>query len=132
MLQIPNNVSPKDIESDFQKNWDLYWHSSNICIRKKAWERMWWNVIIANSNIAKSIYKKRSVIVPEEKLEEIIIDSSAYVMKFVEKGVRPTKLSSYNFLRVLKFINDPKEIERTEHEVLASDWIESLGEENGE
>lgn len=77
---------------------------------KDAYETIWFSIQFACGNIAKSIYTKRNVIVPDEDLEEIILDSTMYVMKFINKGVRPDKLSSYCYLRVIKFIDEPKKV----------------------
>lgn len=77
---------------------------------KASYDKMWFSVQFACGNIAKSIYTKRNVIVPDEDLEEIILDSTMYIMKFINKGVRPNKLSSYCYLRVRRFIDEPKKV----------------------
>ena len=77
---------------------------------KDAYETIWFSIQFACSNIAKSIYTKRNITVPDEDLEEIILDSTMYVMKFINKGVRPDKLSSYCYLRVRRFIDEPKKV----------------------
>ena len=77
---------------------------------KASYDKMWFSVQFACENIAKSIYTKRNIIVPDEDLEEIILDSTMYVMKFINKGVRPDKLSSYCYLRVRRFIDEPKKV----------------------
>lgn len=77
---------------------------------KDAYDMIWFSIQFACGNIAKSIYTKRNIIVPEEDLEEIILDSTMYVMKFINKGVRPDKLSSYCYLRVRRFIDEPKKV----------------------
>ena len=77
---------------------------------KDAYDIIWFSIQFACSNIAKSIYTKRNVTVPDEDLEEIILDSTMYVMKFINKGVRPDKLSSYCYLRVRRFIDEPKKV----------------------
>lgn len=80
-------------------------------------DEMWMAVFYACSNIAKSIYRRRNVIIPDDELYEKIVDSTAYCMKFIlNRGVRPEKLSSYCYLRVLRFVNDKKEIERNQNE----------------
>ena len=99
-------IDKKENESNFQKAYD-----------EKDTEKMWMSVFYACSNICKSIYRRRNVIIPDDELYEKIIDSTAYVMKFVlNRGVRPEKLSSYCYLRCLRFINDKKEIERNKNE----------------
>lgn len=82
---------------------------------KDAYDIIWFSIQFACENIAKSIYTKRNVIISDEDLEEIILDSTMYVMKFINKGVRPDKLSSYCYLRVRKFIDEPKKIWEDQH-----------------
>lgn len=77
---------------------------------KDSYETIWFSIQFACGNIAKAIYTKRNVIVPDEDLEDIILDSTMYVMKFINKGVRPDKLSSYCYLRVRRFIDEPKKV----------------------
>ena len=77
---------------------------------KASYDKMWFSIQFACGNIAKSIYTKRNVIISDEDLEEIILDSTMYVMKFINKGVRPDKLSSYCYLRVRRFIDEPKKV----------------------
>ena len=38
-----------------------------------------------------------------------------YVMKFINKGVHPDKLSSYCYLRVRRFIDGPKKVWEDQH-----------------
>lgn len=93
-------VDKKQNEKDFQKAWEDH----NV-------DKMWWCVYNTCLNIAKSIYKSRGVIVPNEVLLEKAVDGASYCLKFIlEKNVRPEKLSSYCYLRVLRFIQDPKEV----------------------
>lgn len=77
---------------------------------KASYDKMWFSIQFACGNIAKSIYTKRNIIVPDEELEEVILDSTMYVMKFINKGVHPDKLSSYCYLRVRRFIDEPKKV----------------------
>ena len=77
---------------------------------KASYDKMWFSIQFACGNIAKSIYTKRNIIVPDEDLEEIILDSTMYVMKFINNGVHPNKLSSYCYLRVLRTIQAPKKV----------------------
>lgn len=93
-------VDKKQNEKDFQKAWEEH----NV-------DKMWWCVYNTCLNIAKSIYKSRGVIVPNEVLLEKAVDGTSYCLKFIlEKNVRPEKLSSYCYFRVLKFIQDPKDV----------------------
>lgn len=82
---------------------------------KDAYDIIWFSIQFACENIAKSIYTKRNVIISDEDLEEIILDSTMYIMKFINKGIRPDKLSSYCYLRVLRFINEPKKVWYDQH-----------------
>ena len=93
-------------EANFQEAYDC-WNKNKD---KASYDKMWFSIQFACGNIAKSIYTKRNIIVPDEDLEEIILDSTMYVMKFINKGVRPDKLSSYCYLRVIKFIDEPKKV----------------------
>ena len=93
-------------EARFQEAYDC-WNKNKD---KASYDKMWFSVQFACGNIAKSIYTKRNIIVPDEDLEEIILDSTMYVMKFINKGVHPNKLSSYCYLRVLRTIQAPKKV----------------------
>lgn len=110
LQDLSSNINIKENEKKFQESFDSYWNSTDPVIRKKSWEAMWWCVFYTCSNIAKSIYKRRGVTVSDERLEEVIVDGTAYCLKFIGKGVRPSKLSSYCFLRVRRFIDDPKTV----------------------
>lgn len=99
-------VDKQQNEKDFQKAWEEH----NV-------DKMWWCVYNTCLNIAKSIYRSRGVIVPNEKLLDITTDATYYCMEFIlgknkkhPEGVHPKKLSSYCYFRVLKFIQDPKEV----------------------
>lgn len=104
MTSEQNEARFQDAYNDWSTNKD-----------KASYDKMWFSVQFACGNIAKSIYTKRNIIVPDEDLEEIILDSTMYVMKFINKGVRPDKLSSYCYLRVLRFINEPKKVWEDQH-----------------
>lgn len=93
-------------EARFQEAYDC-WNKNKD---KASYDIIWFSVQFACGNIAKSIYTKRNVIISDEELEEIILDSTMYVMKFINKGVHPYKLSSYCYLRVLRTIQAPKKI----------------------
>ena len=98
-------------EANFQEAYNDW----NINKDKASYDKMWLSVQFACGNIAKSIYTKRNIIIPDEDLEEIILDSTMYVMKFINKGVRPNKLSSYCYLRVRRFIDEPKKVWEDQH-----------------
>lgn len=96
----------KENEASFQSNYDLWQKTQN----KRNWDEMWMAVYITCLNICKKIYKSRKVIIEDEELVAKATDSAAYVMKFINKGVRPEKLSSYCYLRCLRFIQNPKDM----------------------
>lgn len=110
---LSNNyiMTSEQNEANFQEAYNDW----NINKDKASYDKMWFSVQFACGNIAKSIYTKRNIIIPDEDLEEIILDSTMYVMKFINKGVRPDKLSSYCYLRVLRFINEPKKVWEDQH-----------------
>lgn len=93
-------------ETSFQSNYDLWQQTQN----KRNWDNMWMAVYITCLNICKKIYKSRKIIIENEELVAKATDSAAYVMKFINKGVRPEKLSSYCYLRCLRFIQNPKDM----------------------
>lgn len=93
-------------EARFQEAYDC-WNKNKD---KASYDIIWFSIQFACENIAKSIYTKRNVIISDEELEEIILDSTMYVMKFINKGVHPYKLSSYCYLRVLRTIQAPKKV----------------------
>ena len=69
-------------------------------------EGMWSSVFITCQNICKSILSKRGVIVSEDELYDLTMDSTMMVMRnILERGVKPEKLSSYCYLRVLAYVN---------------------------
>lgn len=104
MTSEENEANFQSAYNDWSKNKD-----------KASYDKMWFSVQFACGNIAKAIYTRRNVIIPNEDLEEIILDSTMYVMKFINKGVRPDKLSSYCYLRVLRFIDSPKKVWEDQH-----------------
>lgn len=80
-------------------------------------DQMWFCVWKTCHNIAKSIYKQRNIIVTDNKLLDITTDACCYCMSFIlgynkkyPNGIRPNKLSSYCYFRVLKMIQDPKDV----------------------
>ena len=114
-----NNLSNKYImtseqnEIRFQTAYDEWNRAKENCdteCARDAYDTIWFSIQFACGNIAKSIYTKRNIIVSNEDLEEVILDSTIYVMKFINKGIRPYKLSSYCYLRVRRFIDNPKKI----------------------
>lgn len=99
-------MDTKENEASFQSNYDLWKETQN----KHYWNEIWMSVYIACLNICKKIYKSRHVIIEDEELVAKATDSAAYVMKFINKGVRPEKLSSYCYFRCLRSIQSPKDV----------------------
>jgi len=100
-------------EARFQEAYDDWARSKenkDVDMLKNSYDTIWLSVQFACENIAKAIYTKRNVIVSNDELSGIVIDSTIYVMKFINKGVRPNKLSSYCYLRVRRFIDEPKKV----------------------
>lgn len=100
-------------EARFQEAYDDWARSKenkDVDMIKNSYDTIWLSVQFACENIAKAIYTKRNVIVSNDELSGIVIDSTIYVMKFINKGVRPNKLSSYCYLRVRRFIDEPKKV----------------------
>ena len=105
-------------EARFQNaydSWSLAKENNDQKGIKDAYDIIWFSIQFACENIAKSIYTKRNVIISDEDLEEIILDSTMYVMKFINKGIRPDKLSSYCYLRVRRFVDEPKKVWYDQH-----------------
>ena len=105
-------------EARFQEDydsWSLAKENNDQKGIKDAYDIIWFSIQFACENIAKSIYTKRNVIISDEDLEEIILDSTMYVMRFINKGVRPDKLSSYCYLRVRRFVDEPKKVWYDQH-----------------
>lgn len=105
--ELVNSCPDKEqVEEDFQ-----------TAFSNKDVEKMWLCVWKVCHNLAKSIYVNRQVTIADEKLLDVTTDAAAYCMSFIlgknkkhPEGVHPEKLSSYCYLRVLKFIQDPKEV----------------------
>ena len=111
-------MTVEENENRFQEaynDWNRSIANKDPDMAKDAYETIWFSVQFACENIAKSIYSKRNVIVPEDELNEVILDSTMYIMKFINRGVRPDKLSSYGYLRVRRFIDDPKKVWQDQH-----------------
>ena len=114
---LSNNIDIKQNEALFQYYWDQYWHTSTKAKQDNAWKRMWECVFAACCNITKHIYTQRSVIIEDDILFDKITDATFYVMKFIKKGVRPEKLSSYCYLRCRRYIDSVKEIQISKNEM---------------
>lgn len=111
-----NLINIEQNEVDFQKAWDNYWHTDttkhDANYYKKQMDIMWLCVWNTCSNLCKSIYKKRGVIVSD--LDEVITDATEYSMRFItgknrlKRFYRPRLLSSFCFLRCRYIIDSPK------------------------
>lgn len=126
-----NNIDINANEAAFQEALANFVKTND----KRYWNEMWFCMQKACANITKFIYKSRDVIVPDEVLEDVITDATAYCMKMIkQKGYRPTKLSSYVYLRCVCFINDKKDMAYNEHivDMSAEDFLlykDKIGEE---
>lgn len=97
----------KENEEQFQKSYNEWKKTNSEC----AWKSMYLSVYIACLNICKKIYTTRKIIIEDEELVSKAVDSANYTMRFIkEKNVHPEKLSSYCYLRCLKYIQMPKEV----------------------
>lgn len=93
-------------EKDFQNAYENYWHgSSNPKLQKQNWDKMFLAVLFACTNITKRICCQRKIILQD--LDEVSLDAAMYCMKFIGRGVRPRKLSSYCYLRVRYILDMP-------------------------
>lgn len=116
LLPKTSNVDIVQTEKDFQIALDLYWHTDitkhSEQFYKQQIEKMWWCVYYTCANICKKIYKERHVIVQD--LDEVIMDSTEYTMRFIIGKNRlgrvylPHSLKSFCFLRCRHIIDDPK------------------------
>lgn len=114
--KLDNIVHIDDNEQLFQESWDRYWHTDikkhDEKYYKQQIDNMWLCVWKACSNICRSIYRQRNVIVDD--LEDVIMEATEYSMTFIlgknrlHKLHRPQKLSSYCFLRCRYVIDAPK------------------------
>lgn len=106
-----NDIDINQNELDFQTAFDKYWHTETTPQgQKRQWDIMWMCVYYACLNLCKKIYKNRNIIVENEKLYDNVNDSTAYIMTFIKKGVRPQKLSSYCYLRCIRYIDNPRTV----------------------
>lgn len=93
-------------EKDFQDAYENYWHgSSNPKLQKQNWDKMFLAVLLACTNITKRICCQRKIILQD--LDEVSLDAAMYCMKFIGRGIRPRKLSSYCYLRVRYILDMP-------------------------
>lgn len=106
-----NDIDIQKNELDFQNAFDMYWHTETTPQgQKRQWDIMWMCVYYTCLNLCKKIYSSRNIIVENERLYDNAVDSATYIMKFIKKGVRPEKLSSYCYLRCRRYIDDPKQV----------------------
>lgn len=104
--ELYSEVDKKENEKNFQKLLLEYSNNSS----DEIWKKMYLCVYYACLNICKSIFQKRNVIIDNEDMIGFATDSSTYCMKFIKKGVKPRKLSSYCYLRCRYFIDHPKRV----------------------
>lgn len=118
-----NLINIDENEKQFQDAWDNYWHTDitkhNDAFYKACMDTMWMCVYYTCTNLCKKIYRDRSVIVPD--LDEVILDSTEYSMRFItgnnkgHKSYRPEKLKAFCYFRCRHIIDDPKRIWRDKH-----------------
>lgn len=118
-----NLINIDDNEKQFQNAWDNYWHTDvtkhDEAFYKNCMDTIWLCVYYTCTNLCKKIYKDRAVIVSD--LDEVIMDSTEYTMRFLtgqnrgRKLYKPISLKSFCFLRCRHVIDDPKRIWRDQH-----------------
>ena len=116
LLPKTSNINITQVEKDFQTALDNYWHTDitkhSERFYKQQIEKMWWCVYYTCANLCKKIYKERQVIVQD--LDEVIMDSTEYTMRFILGKNRlgriylPHSLKSFCFLRCRHVIDDVK------------------------
>lgn len=89
-------------EKEFQDAYDKWSETKE----KKYWDIMFMRVIDCCHNIAAK--KLVGVNIDPDEFENRYMDAAMYVMESILKGVHPSKLSSYCYLRVYKYLYDPK------------------------
>lgn len=116
-------INIEENEGTFQKAWDSYWHTDTSrhteAFYKECMDTMWMCVFYTCTNLCKKIYKDRCVIVDD--LDEVILDSTEYTMRFLtgknrgRKLYKPESLKSFCFLRCRHVIDDPKRVWRDQN-----------------
>ena len=109
MITETSNYSKEENKKIAAENEQLFqdafisWNNCSDDISKKMyWDKMFYSVLFACQNITKGILAKRNV--KREDSEDKALDAACYCMKFIAKGVHPDKLSSYCYLRCVKFL----------------------------
>lgn len=97
------------------------WLSNN---NAESWNTMWICVLDCCTNICKS--KAKNKYIPE--LDQKALDATIYIMDFIRRGARPEKLSSYCYLRCVKYLLDPKTQFWERNIVLADDLEHNEGD----
>lgn len=115
MRTSSNLINIEENESNFQNAWDNYWHTDTSkhsdVFYKQQMDTMWFCVYKACNNMCRKIYKDRGVIVDD--LDEVILDSAEYTMRFLtgknrlKKMYRPENLGRFCFLRCRHVIDNP-------------------------
>lgn len=99
MQLLDSYIDKEENEKNFQK-----------ALEENDVDKMWECVFIACYNIAKSIYAARGFVAQEDDLHDVSMEATTMVMRnILERGVKPDKLSSYCYLRVLCFVNGYKQ-----------------------
>ena len=113
---VPSDLDLQENERIFAKAIDNYWHTDTTKhseqFYKEQLETMWWCVYKACTCVCKSIYKSRGTIVDD--LDEVIMDSTEYTMRFLTGKNRlgriyiPRNLGTFVFTRCRHIIDDLK------------------------
>lgn len=114
--KTPSNIDLEENERTFQAAIENYWHTDTTkhseAFYKEQVDTIWWCVYKACSCICKNIYRQRGVIVDD--LDEVIMDSTEYTMRFIfgknrlRKLYIPRSLGTFCFTRCRHIIDDVK------------------------
>lgn len=121
--EVPSDLDIAENEKVFQQALSNYWHTDTSKHSEKYYkdqmETIWFCVYNACTCICKSIYKQRNVIV--EDLDEVVLDATEYVMRFLlgenkhHKLYMPLNLGTFCFLRCRYIIDAPKRQWQDQH-----------------
>ena len=106
---MPRRRNPKTAEkiakaeSDFQEALQTWESNKDNVIGKSAWDKMFYLVLDCCTNI----FKSKAYNIHINDLDGKALDSTIYIMSFIkDRGARPEKLSSYCYMRCIKFLYD--------------------------
>lgn len=121
----------KENEAKFQDAYNRWIASGKT--DKQAYDEMWFCIDLCCSNICKKIASGHNI--GEEEFHNRYMDSVCYVMEFIKnRGVHPSKLSSYCYLRCIKFMQSPQakfyDLLQELPEYETKDWSNINGEDD--